>query len=57
MKDQIKDLIIESIEKNIFINKTEAEMVIRSGDDDLNVEFDLIVSVRAVTVNGEREEI
>lgn len=57
MKEQIRDLLIQAIEADLYINKTEASLILVNDNDEMEVKFDLIVSVKSVTLNGETQEV
>lgn len=53
MKAELRDLIVAAIESGTYIAKSESELAYKDGDNDIKVEFELIVSVKSLTANNE----
>jgi len=52
MKQELKDLVMAAIEENA-IAKSKANLEFENSGNTVNVEFELIVSIKSVTLNGE----
>lgn len=57
MKEDIQKLVVEAISKNTLINKIEANLFIedRKTGELMSVTFDIITSIKSVSLNGETE--
>ncbi len=57
MKEDIQKLVVEAISKNTLINKIEANLFIEDGKTGelMSVTFDIITSIKSVSLNGETE--
>lgn len=56
MKTEIKDLVIQAVESGL-IAKSDAELSFHSGEDDVEVEFELIASIKSIVINGQKQDL
>lgn len=57
MEEDIQKLVVEAISKSTLINKIEANLFIedKKTGELMSVTFDIITSIKSVSLNGETE--
>lgn len=53
MKQELRDIVVSAIESDTKIAKCQSELSYKSGEDDIKIEFELIVSIKSLTANNE----
>lgn len=53
--ERIRDLLVEAVESDLMVSKTSVTLTLPNDDKSLLVEFDLIVSVKSITLDNETQ--